>query len=90
MTNGSLTDKDGIAAEIVDLGTGYASDYDGKDVKGKIVLAGIDQLNEYWIDAFLQEAKLHGAAALVTYNKGGYGAIAEDAVNLQDVCAPDL
>ena len=39
-TNG--TDKDGITAEIVDVGTGKAEDYEGLDVKDKIVLAGVD------------------------------------------------
>ena len=46
----SGTDEDGITAEIVDVGTGFEADYEGKDVEGKIVLAGDDQWNEAWID----------------------------------------
>lgn len=87
-TNG--TDKDGITAEIVDVGTGTAADYEGKDVKGKIALAGVDQWNIAWIDQYMNEAALHGAAAIVTYDAGGYGAYSDDVTNVQDVCAKDV
>ena len=56
-TNG--TDEDGITAELVDVGSGGAADYAGKDVEGKIVLAGVDQWNEAWIDQYLHEADLN-------------------------------
>ena len=87
-TNG--TDKDGITAEIVDVGTGTAADYEGKDVKGKIALAGVDQWNVAWIDQYMNEAALHGATAIVTYDAGGYGAYSDDVINVQDVCAKDV
>ena len=34
----SGTSKEGIVAEMVDVGNGTAADYEGKDVEGKIVL----------------------------------------------------
>ena len=36
MVNG--TDENGITAQIVDCGTGFAKDYEGKDIEGKIAL----------------------------------------------------
>ena len=61
-------------------------DYEGKDVEGKIVLAGVDQFNVAWIDMYMEEAALHKAAALVTYDNGGYGTYDDDQINVQDVC----
>ncbi len=84
----SGTDGD-LKAEIVDCGTGFEADYDGKDVKGKIALVGVDQWNEAWIDVYIGEAKEQGAAALVTYSVGGYGTANDDTVNVQDICSPD-
>lgn len=88
MLNG--TDADGITAEIVDCGMGFASDYEGKDVKDKIALVGVDQYNIAWIDQYLYEAKEQGAAALVTYDVDGYASYSDDMVNIQDVCCEDL
>ncbi len=87
-TNG--TGENGISAELVDVGTGTAAEYEGKDVEGKIVLAGIDQWNEAWIDQYMNEAALHGAAAIVTYPVGGYGTYSDDMINMQDVCSEDV
>lgn len=83
------TAPQGITAEIVNVGTGFAEDYEGVDVNGKIVLAEIDQWNEAWIDGYLQEAALHGAAALVTYDGGGYAQASDEIRNIQDVCTSD-
>lgn len=85
----SGTDEGGITAEIVNVGNGFAMDYEGKDVEGKIVLAGVDQANESWIDGYIHEAYLRGAAALVTYDKGGYAEGSDEIRNMQDVCADD-
>ena len=87
-TNG--TDKKGITAEIVDVGKGAAADYAGRNVKGKIALAGVDQWNVAWIDQYMNEAALHGAAAIVTYDAGGYATYSDDVINMQDVCAKDV
>ena len=86
----SGTDADGITAELVDVGTGTAWEYEGLDVAGKIVLAGVDQWNEAWIDQYMNEAALHGAAAIVTYDVGGYATYSDDMINMQDVCSKDV
>ncbi len=88
MVNG--TDKKGITAEIVDVGEGFAADYEGKDVEGKIVLCGVDQYNESWIDGYIYEAQQHGAIALVTYDLDGYGRYSDDNHQIQDVCCEDI
>ena len=84
------TDADGITAQIVDCGTGFAEDYAGKDVDGKIALVGVDQYNEAWINQYIYEAAQHGAAALVTYDIDGYGRWSDDVYQIQDVCCEDL
>ena len=84
------TDAEGITAELVDLGTGTAAEYEGVDVTGKIVLAGVDQWNTAWIDQYLNEADLHGAAAIVTYDVGGYATYSDDMINMQDICSEDV
>ncbi len=84
------TDAEGITAELVDLGTGTAAEYEGVDVTGKIVLAGVDQWNVAWIDQYLNEADLHGAAAIVTYDVGGYATYSDDMINMQDICSDDV
>lgn len=83
------TDGD-LTAEIVDVGTGFEYDYDGKDVKGKIVLAKVDQQEEAWIDGYAEMAKEKGAAAIVTWADSGYGEDGTDTVNVQDVCCADI
>ncbi len=84
------TDADGITAQIVDCGTGFSWDYEGKDVEGKIALVGVDQWNEAWINLYIYEAHSHGAAALVTYDIDGYGRWSDDVYQIQDVCCEDL
>ena len=87
----SGTDADGITAEIVDVGGGYEYDYlEMDDVKGKIVLAKVDQANEAWIDGYIRCAYEQGAAAIVTWANSGYGEISEDSINVQDICCEDL
>ena len=86
----SGTDADGITAELVDVGTGTAWEYEGLDVTGKIVLAGVDQWNVAWIDQYMNEAALHGAAAIITYDVGGYATYSDDMINMQDVCSEDV
>ena len=84
------TDKDGITAEIVNVGTGFEADYDDIDVEGKIVIAKVDQANESWIDGYIRQAHDKGAAALVSYANSGYGELNEDTANVQDICCEDL
>ncbi len=86
-TNG--TDADGITAEIVDVGFGGAADYEGLDVEGKIVLCGVDQWNEMWIDSHLEEAAHHGAAAIVSYAMDGYARYSDDMEGKIVLCGVD-
>lgn len=83
------TDGD-LTAEIVDCGTGTEAEYDGKDVKGKIVLVQVDQSNESWIDGYMRMAAEKEAAALVTWANSGYGEAGKFTINVQDVCCADL
>ena len=84
------TGANGIDAEIVDCGTGTYEDLEQEGLEGKILLMGVDQQNEAWIDTYIREAASVNAAALVTYSAGGYGRDSDDTVNVQDVCCPDL
>ena len=86
----SGTDEAGITAQIVDCGTGFAEDYAGKDVAGKIALVGVDQWGAAWIDAYIYEAQYQGAIALVTYDIDGYGRYSDDVYQIQDVCCEDI
>lgn len=82
---------------IVDMGMGTLEDYQNyytksgtTDMTGKIVLVGVDQWNETWIDGPYMEAKAQNAAGLVTYSTGGYAQYNDDTLNIQDICAPNL
>ncbi|MEA4922373.1 MAG: M28 family peptidase [Eubacteriaceae bacterium] len=86
----SGTSAAGINAPVVDCGTGFEADYAGKNVKGKIVLVGVNQADEAWIDGYMRQAKEKGAAAMITYSVGGYGSVSNDSANVQDVCCADL
>lgn len=85
----SGTDGD-LKAEIVDCGTGFEADYDGKDVKDKIAFVKVDQSNEAWIDVYMEQAHKAGAAAIVTWADSGYGEAGTFTTNVQDVCSSDL
>lgn len=67
-------------------------EYEGQDVSGKIVPVGVDQINEQWIDLYMDEAAVHGAAAIVTYPIGneGYATLSDDDANVHDVCDTDV
>ncbi|MDD7219530.1 MAG: M28 family peptidase [Clostridia bacterium] len=75
--------------ELVFLGRGTSSEYDGIDVKGKIVLAEINQRDEWWISFPVYQAYLRGAAALIAVQANGYGEIADTALNAQDIAGPE-
>ena len=74
--------------EVVDLGRGTAEDYEGRDVRGKLVLADINQRDEWWINFPVYQAHLKGAAALIAVQGGGYGEVDEAALNAQDIAGP--
>ena len=63
------TPPEGVVAELVDIGGGvYDVDYEGKDVKGKIVLASGDGHAEGNSQAYLLAVEKYGAIGLVTDN----------------------
>lgn len=84
----AATPKDGITAEVVFVGDGTMYDYDGIDVKGKIVLIDLDQRANWWITYPMLEAELQGAAAIMSANVGGFAQVSQDALNCQDICGP--
>lgn len=76
--------------ELVYLGKGTSADYEGVNVKGKLVLVEINQRDEWWISFPVYQAYLRGAAALIAVQANGYGEIAETALNAQDIAGPDF
>lgn len=73
---------------VVYVGKGTEKDYQGLDVKGKIVLADINQRDEWWINYPVYQAYLKGAAALLAVQTGGYGEVDESTLNAQDIAGP--
>lgn len=84
----AATPTEGINAEILYVGDGTMYDYEDVDVKGKIVLVDIDQRANWWITYPMLEAELHGAAAIMSSNVGGFAQVNKDALNAQDICGP--
>lgn len=77
---------DNESCELVYAKQGTEADYEGLDVKGKLVLIDIDQNENWWINYPAYEAKLKGAKAVVAmsvYPKDG-----PDRVGAQDICGP--
>jgi hypothetical protein len=62
---GVSTPDDGLSGEVVYVGSGTAAEYEGKDVKGKIVL--MDKLPS---PERAVTAVIHGAAAMVAMSEG--------------------
>jgi hypothetical protein len=58
------TDDDGITAQVIYLGSGTAADYEGVDVKGKIVLVD-SSMDSFWFNFQGAEATKHGALAVI-------------------------
>jgi hypothetical protein len=63
------TPPEGVVAELVDVGRGTdESDYEGKEIKGKIAFASGDGHAEGNSQAYLLAVERHGAIGLVTDN----------------------
>ena len=71
------------------LGKGTETDYQGKNVRDKLVLVEINQRDEWWINYPVYQAHLKGAAALIAVQSGGYGEIDDEALNAQDIAGPE-
>lgn len=75
--------------ELVYVGRGTAADYEGLDVRGKLVLANINQRDEWWINYPVYQAYLKGAVGLIAVQSQGYGEVDPNALNAQDIAGPE-
>ncbi len=82
------TPKEGIDAEIIYVGEGTMADYEGLDVKGKIVLCDVNQRDNWWVTMPMLEAWHQGAAALLAASTEGFSEISDEAYNANDICGP--
>lgn len=79
------TPPEGLSASLVAVGGGTAADYEGLDVRGKIVFVGMDFDQMPWMGAVVYEAELHGAAGVViTYLNRVAQHESGEALNCQD------
>lgn len=76
------------AFQLVFVGKGTEKDYENLNVTGKLVLADINQRDEWWINYPVYQAYLKGAAALIAVQTGGYGEVDDVALNAQDIAGP--
>lgn len=74
--------------ELVYVGKGTEKDYENIDVQGKLVLAEINQRDEWWINYPVYQAHLKGAKALIAVQTGGYGEVDDISLNAQDIAGP--
>lgn len=84
----AATPKDGLKAEVVYVGRGTAADYEGKDVKGKIVLFDVNQRDDWWVTYPMLEAENQGAVGALACSNKGFSEISEEAYNQNDICGP--
>lgn len=75
--------------ELVYVGRGTAADYKNLDVRGKLVLADINQRDEWWINYPVYQAYLKGAVGLIAVQMQGYGEVDQEALNAQDIAGPE-
>ena len=75
--------------DLVYVGRGTASDYEGLNVRGKLVLADINQRDEWWINYPVYQAYLKGAIGLIAVQTQGYAEIDPRALNAQDIAGPE-
>jgi Iap family predicted aminopeptidase len=84
----AATPEAGLTAEVVYVGDGTMWDYEDSDVKGKIVIADVDQRANWWITYPMLEAEYRGAAAILAVPVSGFSEISADAYNANDICGP--
>jgi hypothetical protein len=79
------TPLSGLTAPLVDVGLGTATDYLGRDVRGKLAFARLDVDVMRWPGILAYEAELHGAAGVVFFYLNGYAQHPSgDALNTHD------
>lgn len=81
------TPPEGINAEIIDVNKGTKADYLGLNAEGRIVLADVDLLEDWWVSFVALEAKLHNASAVIIYCTKGYGQRHETAMVAANLAA---
>lgn len=72
--------------ELVYVNQGTAAEYEGIDVKNKLVLLDVDQNENWWINYPAYEAKLKGAKAVIAMSV--YPEDGPDRVGVQDIVGP--
>lgn len=60
------TGPDGIHAEVIDVGLGFAADYEGIDARGKVVLVNW-AFGDLWVNRHGHQATLEGALGVIFY-----------------------
>ncbi len=77
---------DNESCDLVYLDQGTAADYEGVDVRGKLVLINIDQNENWWINYPAYQAKVKGAKAVIAMSV--FSEDGPDRVGVQDICGP--
>ena len=72
--------------ELVYVNEGTEADYEGLDVKDKLVLLDVDQNENWWINYPAYQAKVKGARAVIAMSV--YPEEGNDRVGVQDICGP--
>ena len=73
-------------AKLVYLGEGTEADYEGVDVKDKLVLIDINQDENWWINYPAYQAKQKGAKAVIAMSQ--MVTENENRIGSQDICGP--
>lgn len=80
------TAPEGITGEVVYVGDGTRGNYQGIDVKDKIVLIDTDAYYTYWYNSIFSQAEERGAKAVIaTVMDRGPGTYTDDIISVQDV-----
>lgn len=80
------TEPEGITGEVVYVGDGTKGNYEGIEVKDKIVLMDTDAYYTYWYNSIFSQAEERGAKAVIsTVMDRGPGTYTDDIISVQDV-----
>lgn len=80
------TPEEGIVGEVIYVGDGTKTNYDGIDVRDKIVLIDTDAYYSYWYNSLFMQAEVRGAKAIIaTVTDRGPGTYSEDLISIQDI-----
>ncbi|MDO4556494.1 MAG: M28 family peptidase [Lachnospiraceae bacterium] len=80
------TAEEGIEGEVVYVGYGTKKEYEGKDVKDKIVLMETSAFTSYWYQVVFNQAEARGAKGIILTVYGvGPGTYKDDLLTIQDL-----